>query len=412
METPVRRLQVLAHHLSSSSTEVVICAALRTPLIKSVRGVFKDVPVMSLLQPVIQRIIATTRLDPSKIGDIVVGNVLPPGAGFMTARMTQMLAEVPYTVPLQTVNRLCSSGLHACDVVANEIMRGEIEVGLAAGVENMSQFNLAKSISLDPATIDPRIMGNQLAKDCMMPMGITSENVAEKYGITREMQDQMAVESHAKAARAQEMGLFDSEIIPMTVTITGKDGKETNVVVTKDDGIRKGTTLQTLAKLKPYFKKNGSTTAGNSSQLTDGAAGVLLASRAAAQKYGLPILARWVGFATAGVPPNLMGIGPAAAIPKVLQQCNLRMSDIDIFELNEAFASQAVYCVNALGIPKEKLNPKGGAIALGHPVGCTGARQIATLIPELKRTGKRFGVVSMCMGTGMGAAAIIENISG
>ena len=411
METPVRRLQVLAHHLSAPSTEVVICAALRTPLIKSYRGVFKDMPLESLLQPVIQQLISTTHIDPSKIGDIAVGNVLPPGAGFMTARMCQFLAGLPFTVPLQTVNRLCSSGLHACDVIANEILRGEIEVGLAAGVENMSMFNLAKSISLDPATLDPRVMGNQLAKDCMMPMGITSENVAEKYGITRQMQDQMAVESHAKAARAQEMGLFDSEIVPVTVTLTGKDGKERSIVVTKDDGVRKETTLATLAKLKPVFKKDGTTTAGNSSQLTDGAAGVLLASRAAAQKYGLPILAKWVGFTTAGVPPSLMGIGPAAAIPKVLQQCNLQLGDIDVFEINEAFASQATYCVNVLGVPKEKLNPKGGAIALGHPVGCTGARQVATLIPELKRTGKRFGLISMCMGTGMGAAAIIENVS-
>ena len=412
METSTRRLQVLAHHLSTPANEVVICAALRTPLIKSIRGVFKDMPLESLLQPVIERILATTRLDPSKLGDIAVGNVLPPGAGFMTARMCQMLSGVPYTVPLQSVNRLCSSGLHACDVIANEILRGEIEVGLAAGVENMSQFNLAKSISIDPSTLDPRIMQNQLAKDCMIPMGITSENVAERYGITREMQDQMAVESHAKAARAQEMGLFDSEIVPVNVTLTGKDGQTNTIVVSRDDGIRKGTTLATLAKLKPVFKKNGTTTAGNSSQITDGAAAVLLASRAAAQKYRLPILARWVGFAFAGVHPDEMGVGPAKAIPKVLEQCGLTLNDIDIFEINEAFASQATYCVNKLGIPKEKLNPKGGAIALGHPVGCTGARQVASLIPELKRTGKRLGLISMCMGTGMGAAAVIENVSG
>lgn len=408
MDSAVRRLDLLAHHLSAQDTEVVICAAFRTPLTKSGRGGLKNTPPESLLLPVVKKVIEASRVDPAKIDDICVGNVLATGAAFMLARMSQMLAGVPYTTSLSTCNRLCSSGLQACANIANSIKAGHIEIGIGAGVENMSMYDMQGSIN--PEQLAPAIFEHELARDCMMPMGMTSENVVEKYGITRQQQDQMAVESHAKAARAQEQGLFDSEIVPVEVTIT-VDGKEKTVLISKDDGIRKGTSLEGLSKLKPAFKKGGSTTAGNSSQVSDGAAAVLLASRAAAQKYGLPILARWVGFAVGGVPPNLMGIGPSVAIPKVLAQCRMNISDIDIFEVNEAFASQATYCVDLLGIPREKLNPKGGALAFGHPLGCTGSRQIATLLPELRRTKKRFGLVSMCIGTGMGAAAIIENLA-
>jgi acetyl-CoA acyltransferase 1 len=236
-------------------------------------------------------------------------------------------------------------------------------------------------------------------------MGLTSENVAEKFGIPRNVQDQLACESHAKAVRAQEMGLFDSEIVPVTVPDL-KTGKP--IIVTKDEGMRKDTTVESLSSLGPSFKKGGTTTAGNSSQLTDGAACVLLARRSFAQAKGLPIIAKFVSFAAVGCPPEIMGIGPAVAIPAALKKAGLGMNDIDIFEINEAFASQATYCVNKLGVPKDKLNPKGGAIALGHPLGCTGARQIATLLPELRRTGKKRGVVSMCIGAGMGAAGIFE----
>merc|ERR1711871_836812 len=211
-----------------------------------------------------------------------------------------------------------------------------------------------------------------------------------------------------KAAQAQKNGWFDAEIVPVEATVTDKDGEEKTIMVSADDGIRANTTMQTLAKLKPAFAEDGTTTAGQSSQVSDGAAAVLLARRSAAKKAGLPILGKFVSFSVNGCPPEIMGIGPAVAIPPALQKAGLSMDDIDIFEINEAFASQATYCVNKLGVPAEKLNPKGGAIALGHPLGCTGARQVGTLLHELKRTGKKYGVVSMCIGTGMGAAAVFK----
>lgn len=235
--------------------------------------------------------------------------------------------------------------------------------------------------------------------DCLVPMGVTSENVVEAYDLKRSTLDQFAMESHQKAARAQEAGKFSAEIAPVNYG---------GIWITKDDGIRPQTNLEILSKLKPVFKENGVTTAGNSSQTTDGAAAVLLMTRAEAERRNLPIMGIWRGYAVKGVPPKVMGIGPAVAIPAVLEQCQLQISDIDIFELNEAFASQATWCRDVLKIPAEKVNPNGGAIALGHPLGCTGARQIATLLSEMHRGQKRFGVVSMCIGTGMGAAAVIE----
>lgn len=255
--------------------------------------------------------------------------------------------------------------------------------------------------------VSPKVFENESAKDCLIPMGITSENVAAKFGISRMDQDKLSVKSHHKAAKAQSENKFVEEIVPVKTTI--KDGdKEKEIVVTKDDGPRADTTLEGLAKLKPAFKKDGTTTAGNSSQVSDGAAAVLLARRSVAKKLGLQILGSLKSYAVKGVPPAIMGIGPAVAIPEALKKAGLTIKDIDVFEINEAFASQAGYCVKALDIPEEKVNPNGGAIALGHPLGCTGARQTATLFAELKRTGKKYGVVSMCIGTGMGAAAVFE----
>ena len=239
------------------------------------------------------------------------------------------------------------------------------------------------------------MQANQTAMDCLSPMGVTSENVVEAYQLERSKLDQFAVESHQKAAQAQAAAKFLSEIVPVGT-------------VTQDDGIRPQTTMDILSQLKPVFKENGVTTAGNSSQTTDGAAAVLLMTRAEAQRRGLTILGVWRGYAVKGVPPHVMGIGPAVAIPQVLQQCQLEIDDIDVFELNEAFASQATWCRDELKIPPHKVNPNGGAIALGHPLGCTGARQIATLLPEMHRQKARYGVISMCIGTGMGAAAVIE----
>jgi len=239
-------------------------------------------------------------------------------------------------------------------------------------------------------------------------MGITSENVSERYGITREDQDLFGFESQRKAVLAQKQGFFAEEIVPVTTTVLKADGSEEVVTVDRDDGIR-ATTMEALAKLKPAFKKDGSTTAGSSSQVSDGAAAVLLMRRSKAEELGVPVLAAMRAAALVGVPPDMMGIGPAFSVPEVLKKAGLSVKDIDIFEVNEAFASQAEYTVREVGIPRERLNPLGGAIALGHPFGCTGARQVATLLPQLKRTGGRFGVTGMCMGTGMGMAALFEN---
>lgn len=238
-------------------------------------------------------------------------------------------------------------------------------------------------------------------------MGITSENVAAQFGVTRADQDAFAVQSQTRAAKAQEEGLFKNEIVPLKVTIKDKDGNSSEIIVDKDDGIR-ATTLEALTKLRPAFKKDGTTTAGNSSQVSDGAAAVIAMTRAEAKKRGLTPIAKFHAYSVVGVPPSVMGIGPAYAIPAVLKQAGLTVDDIDIFEINEAFASQALYSVRKCGIPESKVNPLGGAIALGHPLGCTGARQICTLVHNLRRTKTRYGVVSMCIGTGMGAAGVFE----
>lgn len=393
-----------AQNSRKSPDDIVICCAVRSALTKAKRGGFAKTSPEDLLAPLIMATVARTRVNPSDIGDIQIGNVLQTGSGMISARMAGLMAGIPDTVPVMSINRQCSSGLQACANIAAAITAGHINCGIGGGVESMSMFDMMAS--LDITKVSASVFDNEGARNCLIPMGLTSEHVAEKFKIPRDVQDQMAAESHAKAARAQENGWFESEIVPITVTdpATGK-----SVVVKKDEGIRKGTTAESLSSLGPSFKKGGTTTAGNSSQLTDGAAIVLLARRSFAQAKGLPIIGKFVSFAAVGCPPEIMGIGPAVAIPAALAKANLTIDDIDIFEINEAFASQATYCVNTLKVPKEKLNPKGGAIALGHPLGCTGARQVATLFPELKRTGKKRGVVSMCIGAGMGCAAVLES---
>ena len=384
--------------------DVVICCAVRSALTKAKRGAFAKTSPEDLLAPLFRATLERTRVNPADIGDIHIGNVLQTGSGMISSRMAALMAGIPDSVPMMSINRQCSSGLQACANIAAAITAGHINCGIGGGVESMSMFDMMAS--LDITKISETVFENEGARNCLIPMGMTSENVAEKFRIPRDVQDQMAAESHAKAVRAQETGLYDSEIVPITVPDL-KTGKP--IVVSKDEGMRKGTTAESLAALAPSFKKGGTTTAGNSSQLTDGAAVVLLARRSFAQAKGLPIIGKFVSFAAVGCPPEIMGIGPAVAIPAALAKANLTINDIDIYEINEAFASQATYCVNLLKVPKEKLNPKGGAIALGHPLGCTGARQMATLLPELKRTGKRRGVVSMCIGAGMGAAAVVES---
>jgi len=301
-----------------------------------------------------------------------------------------------------TLNRQCSSGLQAIANIANAIRAGTIDVGIGAGVESMTTGNMT-----DVGEINEKIFQNEKAKDCLISMGETSENVAEKYGVSREKQDKFALESYTRAVKAIKEGKFKNEIVPVKTVTKDKEGKETEVTISEDDGA-KPTTLEQLQKLKPAFRKGGSSTAGNSSQMSDGAAAVVLARRSVAKKLGLPVIGKFVSFAVVGVPPNIMGIGPAFAIPEALKKAGLTTKDIDVYEINEAFASQAIYSVETLGLDFAKVNPNGGAIALGHPLGCTGARQTATLLNELHRNKQRFGVVSMCIGTGMGAAAVYE----
>lgn len=383
-----------------SDEDIVIVAALRTPLTRSGKGGLAKLPAHLLLGTVVKGVLDCSHLHGDDIDDVCVGNVLLPAAGYATLRMALMAeAGIPATNGrFMTVNRQCASGLQAISIVANSIAANEICIGIGAGVESMSQDPMNK-MKL-PESIDwNALTQSDEAMNCLLPMGITSDTVVKKYQLERYDLDQFAVESHRKAYEAQKSGKFDKEII----SCNG---------ITKDDGIRPSTNLTTLSKLKPIFTPTGSTTAGNSSQTTDGAAAVIMMKRKEAIRRKLPILAIWRGFATAGVPPDIMGIGPAYAIPAVLNLLALELDDIDVFEINEAFASQAAWCIKELTVDKGKVNPNGGAIALGHPLGATGARLIVSLIHELHRRRPKnaiqYGIVSMCVGTGMGAAAVIE----
>ncbi|XP_013887876.1 3-ketoacyl-CoA thiolase, peroxisomal [Austrofundulus limnaeus] len=417
----MNRLKVISGHLSpggssselrpalrssetGSGDEVVVVHGRRTAIGKAKRGGFKDTTPDELLSAVMTAVLTDVGLKPDQLGDICVGNVLQPGAGALMARVAHFLSGFPETVPVYTVNRQCSSGLQALLNIAGSIRSGTMDLGLACGVESMSLRAMS-----DPGDLSCDLSQNQKARDCVVPMGITSENVAERFGVSRDQQDSFALSSQIKAARAQDSGRFDSEIVPVSVRFVEDGGAERRLTVSKDEGVRPGTTLAGLSKLRPAFKPGGSTTAGNSSQVSDGAAAVLLGRRSAVEALGLPVLGILRASAVVGVPPDVMGIGPAFAIPAALRQAGLSLDDIDVFEINEAFASQVVYCVDKLGISLDKVNPNGGSIALGHPLGCTGARQVVTLLNELRRRGRRaYGVVSMCIGTGMGAAAVFE----
>lgn len=404
--------------------DVVVVSAVRTAMGKGNKGSFKDTRPEDMLVPVLAAAMDRSGLAKGDVDDIVVGNCNPNG--FAGPAAAKFMAGFPESVSWAATNRACSSGLSAIVNIAGEIRAGIIDVGIGAGVEKMSSQqngttgrNLMKEAKDAPKaaapaakkkkpTMNPKITAMPMARDTLIPMGITSENVAERYGVTREEQDTLGFLSQDRASKAQAAGLFDSEIVPVTTTVEDKDGNETTVVVDKDEGIR-ATSPEALAKLPPAFKKGGTTTAGNSSQVTDGAAAVVLCRRSYAEKKGLKVLGSLRSTALVGVPPDVMGIGPAFAIPEVLKKAGLTVADVDIFEVNEAFASQAMFTQKKVGIPMEKLNPLGGAIALGHPLGCTGARQVATMLPHMKRTNAKYGITSMCMGTGMGMAALWEN---
>lgn len=317
----------------------------------------------------------------------------------------------PTTTSLQTVNRACSSGLAAITGIAHSIAVGQIDVGIGAGMESMTRNYGSRAI---PTQLWSELRDSPVkdARDCIMNMGLTAENVAERYGVNRQDQDAFAAHSQQKAARAQKSSLFDAEIVPVkTRTVPNPDVPENTeeITVRQDDGIRPTTTVEKLSTMKPAFRPDGTSTAGNSSQVSDGAAAALMMRRSTAQALGLSgsIIGKWAGTQVVGCAPDEMGIGPALAIPKLLDYTGVKKEEIGIWEINEAFASQALYCIRELGIDEAKVNPKGGAIALGHPLGATGARQLATLLPELERQSQEFGVVSMCIGTGMGMASLI-----
>ncbi|MBA0617748.1 hypothetical protein Godav_027170 [Gossypium davidsonii] len=393
------------HRTATFGDDVVIVAACRTAICKAKRGGFKDTLADDLLAPVLKAVIDRTKLNPSEVGDIVVGTVLAPGSQrAMECRMAAFYAGFPDTVPIRTVNRQCSSGLQAVADVAACIKAGFYDIGIGAGLESMTTNGSAP----DQSKVNPKVKSFAQARDCLLPMGITSENVAQRYGVTRQEQDQAAVESHRRAAAATASGKFKEEIVPVSTKIVDpKTGEEKAVTISVDDGIRPDTNMAGLAKLKPAFKKDGTTTAGNASQVSDGAGAVLLMKRSLALQKGLPILgvfsdqvddgsilhsfteivveitddmvldffhltAKEQSFAAVGVDPAVMGIGPAVAIPAAVKSAGLEIDDIDLFEINEAFASQFVYSCKKLGLDLEKVNVNGGAIALGHPLGVTG----------------------------------------
>lgn len=385
--------------------EVVICAAARSAVGRSGRGSLKDTRPDELLGQVLRGTLARVPgLDPAAIDDVVIGTAMPEAEqGMNVARIAGFLAGLPDSVPAITINRFCSSGLQSVAQGATAILAGWQEVVLAGGVESMSQIAMGGQ----KPSPHPGLMAEH--PEVYTPMGITAEIVASRFGVSREEQDAFAASSHQKAAAAIAAGRFVEEIVPVHTRVWSDTGwKELRFEV--DEGVRPDTTVEGLAKLRPAFKVDGTVTAGNSSQTSDGAAAVLIASREVAEARGLPILAVLRSYQVVGVPPEIMGIGPVKAIPRALEKAGIGLGDVDLFEINEAFAAQAVYCVRELGIDPARVNVNGGAIALGHPLGCTGAKLTATLLHEMRRRGSRFGVVSMCIGGGMGAAAVFERV--
>ena len=393
--------------------DAYIVAATRTPIGRSHRGFFRNTRPDDLLVHVLKAALAQVpTLDPKAIEDIICGCAIPEGPqGLNIARIGGVLAGLPTSVGGITVNRFCASGLLAIQMAADRIRVGEADVMFAAGTESMSMVPMSgNSPSLSPA-----MFANDENVGIAYGMGLTAEKVAQQWKVSRQAQDQFAYESHMKALKAQQAGEFTDEITPVEVTDRTAD-LDTGEVIAKsrivslDEGARPDTTLDSLAKLKTPFAARGSVTAGNSSQTSDGAGALILASESAIKQFGLTPLARFVSYAAKGVPPEIMGIGPIEAIPAALRYAGLTQNDIDWFELNEAFAAQSLAVINTLGLDPAKVNPMGGAIALGHPLGATGAIRAATVIHALHRHQLKYGMVTMCVGMGQGAAGIFERV--
>jgi acetyl-CoA acyltransferase len=391
--------------------DAYIVAAQRTPVGKAPRGVFRNTRPDDLLAFAIDATLSNVpQVDKARIDDAIIGCAMPEAEqGMNVARIAVLLAGLPNVVAAATINRFCSSGLQAVSMAADRIRLGEADLMLAGGTESMSMVPM---MGYHPV-FNPQIFAGSEHIGIAYGMGITAEKVAEQWQITRDQQDAFAVASHAKALAGIANGEFAEEIAAYTLADHYPDLNKRGITddartIKIDEGPRAGTTAEVLGKLKPVFRANGSVTAGNSSQMSDGAGAVLLASEQALKDYNLTPLARFVGFAVAGVPPEIMGIGPKAAIPKVCKQTGIKQDDLDWIELNEAFAAQALAVIKDIGLNPDKVNPLGGAIALGHPLGATGAVRVATLLHGLRRRKQKYGMVTMCIGTGMGAAGIFE----
>ncbi|SHE91098.1 acetyl-CoA C-acyltransferase [Thermomonas hydrothermalis] len=399
--------------MSKQIQDAYIVAATRTPVGKAPKGVFRNTRPDDMLAHVLKAVVAQAPgIDVNRIDDAIIGCAMPEAEqGMNVARIGVLLAGLPNTIAAQTINRFCSSGLQAVALAAQQIQLGHADLMLAGGTESMSMVPMMGN----KVALSPKVFRDDHVA-IAYGMGITAEKVAEEWKVSREDQDAFALASHQKALAAQAAGEFRDEITPYDVVarlpdLAGNTVQVKQVRVENDEGPRADTSLESLAKLRPVFRNGqfgGTVTAGNASQMSDGAGAVLLASEQAIKDYGLTPLARFVSFSVAGVRPEVMGIGPVAAIPKALAQAGLRQDQLDWIELNEAFAAQALAVIRSLGLDPTRVNPLGGAIALGHPLGATGAIRTATLVHGLRRRKQKYGMVTMCIGTGMGAAGIFE----
>ncbi len=393
--------------------EAVIVSSVRTAVGKAPKGTLRTTRPDDLAAAAIKEAIARAKgLDVKEIEDVILGCATPEAeSGMNFARIASLRAGLPVEISAMTINRFCSSGLQAIALAAERIMAGHAHVIVAGGAESMSLIPMGgNKIAPNPWLMDHY-------PDAYLGMGLTAENVAKKYGITREQADEFSLRSHKNALAAIAAGKFKDEIVPVEVSFTeipannGNRPKTTKLTFDTDEGPRADTSLEALAKLKPAFHARGVVTAGNSSQTSDGAAAAVVMSAERARELKIEPLAKFLAFATAGCPPEEMGVGPAYAIPKALKLAGLRLEDIDVFELNEAFAAQALSVIKLAGIDPNRVNPNGGAIALGHPLGCTGAKLTASILRELERRQQRYGIVTMCVGGGMGAAGILERVA-
>ncbi|HEU4365657.1 MAG TPA: acetyl-CoA C-acyltransferase [Candidatus Krumholzibacteria bacterium] len=387
--------------------DAYIISAVRTPVGKAFKGALRNTRPDELAALVIREAVARVKLDAARVEDVVLGCAMPEGEqGLNVARLALLRAGLPVTTTGVTVNRFCASGLEAIAQATARIRLGEAEIIVAGGVESMSMIPMGGN----KPSPDPALIGSM--PGAYVSMGNTAENVAEKYQVSREEQDAFALRSHQRAAAAIAEGKFREEIVPVTVverTINNKHKLESReIVFDSDEGVRSDTSLEALAALKPAFRNGGTVTAGNSSQMSDGASAVVVVSEDVVNELGVAPLGKLVAYATAGVEPELMGIGPTLAVPKALALADLTLPEVGLVELNEAFASQAVYVAKDLGITDGRLNVNGGAIALGHPLGCTGSKLTTSLLYEMRRRGVEYGIVTMCIGGGMGAAGVFQ----